>query len=89
MSETRKNKKKRKKSLFSINFEFLKVARFVFFIFLAICLVYLYYLHTKGILISTWDSLWNKHQKIIEMILGIGSYTVFVFYLGYRKGKKG
>jgi hypothetical protein len=89
MSETRKNKKKKKKSLFSINLDFLKVVRLVFLIFLALCLVYLYYLHTKGILITTMDTLWKKHQKMIEVILGIGTYTVVVFYLGYRKGKKG
>lgn len=89
MSETRKAKKKKKTSLFSINFDFFKVVRFVFLIFLAICLVYLYYLHTKGILVSTMDSLWTKHQKMVEMIVGIIAYTLFVYYLGYQRGKKG
>jgi hypothetical protein len=89
MSETRKAKKKKRTSLFSINFDFFKVVRFVFLIFLAICLVYLYYLHTKGILVSTMGTLWNKHQKMIEMIAGITTYTLFVYNLGYQRGKKG
>lgn len=89
MSETRKAKKKKRKSIFSVNFDFFNVIRLVFLIFLAFCLVYLYYLHTKGILVSTMDILWKEHQKLIEMVLGITAYTLFVFYLGYQKGKKG
>jgi capsule polysaccharide export protein KpsE/RkpR len=88
MSETRKTKKKKRKPLFSINFDFFKVVRLVFLIFLAVCLVYLYYLHTKGILVSTMDILWKKHQKTVEMSVGITAYTLFVYYLGYQKGKK-
>jgi hypothetical protein len=85
MAETRKAKKK-KKSL--LDFELLPVVRLIFLLSLAVFFVYLYYLHTKGILLTTLDVFWKKHQRITEMILGIGGYTGFIYYLGYRKGKK-
>jgi hypothetical protein len=89
MAETRKAKKKRKKTLFLNDLHFIQIVRLICLIFLACFLVYLYYLFTKGILLSTIVYQWNQHQETIKVILGIIVYSLLVFYLGYQKGKKG
>jgi uncharacterized membrane protein AbrB (regulator of aidB expression) len=87
MSEAKK--KKKKKTIFFIDWEFLQYMRLIFLIVLAAFLVYLYYLHTKGVLLTTADMVWKKHQKTIEVTLGIITYSAFIYFLGYRNGKKG
>lgn len=89
MAETRKAKKRKKKPFFSREVDILRIGRFIILIFLAFFLVYLYYLHTKGILSSAVNLFWGKHQKMIEIITGISVYSLVIYYLGYRKGKKG
>lgn len=89
MTETRKAKKKKKTPFFSRELDLLRTFRFLILIFLAFFLVYLYYLHTKGILSTTVNIFWIKHQKMIEMIAGITTYSAVIYYLGYQKGKKG
>jgi uncharacterized membrane protein len=88
MAETRKVKRKKKKTPFLNDLPFLQLVRLIVIILLACFLVYLYYLQTKGILISTIASRWKQHQKTIEVILGITAYSSVVFYLGYKKGRK-
>ncbi|TWD89605.1 hypothetical protein FB550_1262 [Neobacillus bataviensis] len=82
------SKKKKKKTAFLENnfFLLLKVA---FLISLSLLIVYLYYLHTKGTFISNMALLWNLHKKVIMIIFGFVSYSLGVFYLGFRKGRKG
>ncbi|OIK10770.1 hypothetical protein BIV60_20065 [Bacillus sp. MUM 116] len=94
MAETRaikksSSKKKKQKTAFLENISFFRLLKVLFLIFLSLLIVYLYYLHTKGTLISNMASLWKLHKKVIMIIFGFVSYSLGVFYLGFRKGKKG
>lgn len=93
MTETRpkksSSKKKRKITLFLDNLNFFRLLKVIFLIFLSLLIVYLYYLHTKGNFISEVALLWNLHKKVIMIIFGFVSYSLGVFYLGFRKGRKG
>ncbi|MDR7001105.1 hypothetical protein J2Y67_003577 [Neobacillus niacini] len=93
MVETRTIKKsssKKKKKIIPLleNLNFFHLLKVIFLIFLSLLIVYLYYLHTKGILLSNMALLWKLHKKVIIIILGFVSYSWGVFYLGFRKGRK-
>jgi len=96
MAETRttntsssKKKKKKKITPFLENLNFLRLLKVIFLIALSLLVAYLYYLHTKGTFISNMALLWKLHKKIILIIIGFATYSLGVFYLGFRKGRKG
>jgi len=94
MAETRTKKtsssiKKKKVTPFLENLNFLRLLKVIFLIALSLLIVYLYYLHTKGAFISNMALLWKLHKKIIMIIFGFVTYSLGVFYLGFRKGRKG
>ncbi|MBM7651290.1 hypothetical protein [Neobacillus cucumis] len=83
------SKKKKKKATFLENFNFFLLLKVGFLISLSLLIVYLYYLHTKGTFISSMALLWNLHKKVIMIMFGFVSYSLGIFYLGFRKGRKG
>jgi polyferredoxin len=93
MAETRTNKtpsskKKRKKKPFFEDLNIFRLLKVILLIILSLLFVYLYYLHTKGTLTSNFVSLWKLHKKIIMIIFGFAAYSLAVFYLGMREGRK-
>ncbi|MFD0826349.1 hypothetical protein ACT8ZR_11850 [Neobacillus sp. M.A.Huq-85] len=93
MAETRaikksSSKKKKQKTAFLEEINIFQLLKVIFLIFLSLLIVYLYYLHTKGTLISNMAVLWKSHKKVIMIIFGFAFYSLGVFYLGYRKGRK-
>ena len=44
--------------------------------------------HTKGTLNSNMALLWKSHKKVMMAIFGFAAYSLGVFYLGFRKGRK-
>lgn len=83
------SKKKRKITIFLDNLNFFRLLKVLFLISLSLLIVYSYYLHTKGNFISTLALLWTLHKKVIMIIFGFVSYSLGIFYLGFRKGRNG
>jgi polyferredoxin len=93
MAETRTNKtssskKKRKKKPLFEDLNIFRLLKVILLIILSLLFVYLYYLHTKGTLTSNLASQWKLHKKVILVIFGFTAYSLAVFYLGVREGKK-
>ncbi|PTY89209.1 hypothetical protein, partial [Heyndrickxia sporothermodurans] len=70
---------------------FLRIFWVIFLIFIALFLVYLYQLHTEGLLtkkiLFTVDQLAKMIKKNPILFVGLISYII-IFYLGYLVGKK-
>ncbi len=82
------SKKKKQKTAHLENVSFYRLRKVIFLIFLSLLIVYLYYLHTKGTLLSNMALLWKSHKKVMMAIFGFAAYSLGVFYLGFRKGRK-
>ncbi|MDQ0200523.1 putative membrane protein (Fun14 family) [Neobacillus ginsengisoli] len=93
MAETRTNKTsssnpRKKVKPFPENVDLFRLLKVILLILFSLLFVYLYYLHTKGTLTSTMVLLWKLHKKVIMAIFGFAAYSLVVFYLGVRKGRK-
>lgn len=86
MAETKmaatKKKKQKKKTI-----GYIQLLKMAFLIAIALLIVYLYYLQTKGTLASTLLSVWKSYQKYIMGAIAFIAYTWWIYSWGYRRGK--
>jgi len=85
-SGNKKTKRKRRKKKSEI--DWLNLFRFSFMLFLAGVIVFHYYLVIENELGSFYVKFWNGNKEALSPILVIAGYTLAVFLIGYRLGKR-
>jgi hypothetical protein len=81
-------KKKRKKRNVRQSLYMARIVRSTFLIFVGLLIVYAYYLQTEGVLVKGILNIWHNYKGGLLSILGFAAYSVLVFYMGARKGRK-
>jgi len=64
-------------------------ARFIIYTVILVAVLYGYYLHSKEQLVSTSVDFLNRYIFIIAPLTFVLLYSLTLFYLGYKAGKKG
>jgi len=88
--KTKKTKKVRKtKPLLIHIMDMPRWARFIIYVIILAVVLYGYYLHSKEELLSTSVNFLNRNIFIIAPLAFVLLYSLTLFYLGYKAGKKG
>lgn len=82
----RQKKPIRKKKKVSI--EWGRLFRFACLLLLVGIIVFHYYLITEKALVNYYQTIWMNYKQILSPILMIIGYSLIVFLLGYRFGKR-
>jgi hypothetical protein len=82
----RQKKPIRKKKKASI--EWGRLFRFACLLLLVGIIVFHYYLITEKALVNYYQTIWMNYKQILSPILMIIGYSLIVFLLGYRFGKR-
>ena len=82
----RQKKPIRKKKKASI--EWGRLFRFACLLLLVGIIVFHYYLFTEKALVNYYQTIWMNYKQILSPILIIVGYSLIVFLLGYRFGKR-
>src|SRR3954447_1599610 len=85
-SDKNRPRGKRKKKRLTI--EWLHLLRVSFLLFLVGMIVFHYYLITENQLGSFYLEIWKNNKDVLIPMILIISYTLTVFLIGYRFGKK-
>lgn len=83
-----KQKKAKKKGNMLQSINFARTLRSIFLISIGLLIVYLYYLQTEGVLITRVQHIWSNYKQVLLSILGFVAYSVLLYYMGFRKGRK-
>jgi hypothetical protein len=83
-SRKKKTVRKKKKLLL----EWGRLFRFALVLLLVGIVVFHYYLMTEKALVSYYQTIWVNHKQILSPILILVGYSLIVFLLGYRLGKR-
>jgi hypothetical protein len=81
-------RKKKTKTRFLESIDFPRLLRLIFFALIIGFFVYQYYLLSEGKLDHILGKLWIKEKDLVVPSLLFLGYTLFIYYLGYIKGKK-
>jgi len=81
----RGKRKGRKKKL---TIEWLNLLRVSFLLFLVGMIVFHYYLITENQLGSFYLEIWKNNKNVLTPMILIISYTLTIFLIGYRLGKR-
>jgi hypothetical protein len=84
----RKTKRPKKKGSSLSNINFARTLRSIFLLSVGLLIVYVYYLQTEGVLVSSIQNIWREYKQALISIVVFVAYSGFVFYLGFRKGRK-
>ena len=76
----------RKKKKASI--EWGQLFRFAILLLLVGIIVFHYYLFTEKALVNYYQTIWMNYKQILSPILMILGYSLIIFLLGYRFGKR-
>ena len=82
----RQKKPIRKKKKASI--EWGQLFRFAILLLLVGIIVFHYYLFTEKALVNYYQTIWMNYKHILSPILMILGYSLIIFLLGYRFGKR-
>jgi hypothetical protein len=82
----RQKKTIRKKK--KLTMEWGRLFRFACLLLLVGIIVFHYYLITEKALVNYYQSIWMNYKQILSPILMIIGYSLIVFLLGYRFGKR-
>ena len=82
----RQKKPIRKKKKASI--EWGQLFRFAILLLLVGIIVFHYYLFTEKALVNYYQTIWMNYKQILSPILMIIGYSLIIFLLGYRFGKR-
>lgn len=70
------------------NIEWGRLFRFACLLLLVGIIVFHYYLFTEKALVNYYQTIWMNYKQILSPILMITGYSLIVFLLGYRFGKR-
>ena len=79
-------KKKKRKAQESIHIA--RVVRSSFLILVGLFIVYGYYLQTEGVLIEGIVNIWREYKPMLLSVASFIIYSVLLFYMGVRRGRK-
>ena len=82
----RQKKPIRKKKKASI--EWGQLFRFAILLLLVGIIVFHYYLFTEKALVNYYQTIWMNYKQILSPVLMILGYSLIIFLLGYRFGKR-
>lgn len=83
---TRRKKTIRKRKKLSI--EWGRLFRFACMLLLVGIIVFHYYLITEKALVNYYQAIWMNHKQVLAPVLMIIGYSLIIFLLGYRFGKR-
>ena len=70
------------------NIEWGRLFRLAILLLLVGIIVFHYYLFTEKSLVNYYQAIWMNYKQILSPILMIIGYSLIVFLLGYRFGKR-